>query len=162
MRGRTAEYPEMERQLFLEFEEMRQAGKPVKRWSFVRRTKQILNEKNPDHEFRFVWFERFQKRYNISLGRKTHYLSRLQSGGDYQDGDIANMHQTPLSFLLDDEKTFDIKGVKEVWEQSGQSGLDKRQATVPLMVLIGFDLQSSLREKVFESLQRKKSQTTNA
>ena len=108
------------------------------------------------------WFERFQKRYNISLGRKTHYLSRLQSGGDYQDGDIANMHQTPLSFLLDDEKTYDIKGVKEVWEQSGQSGLDKRQATVPLMVLIGFDLQSSLREKVLESLQRKKSQTTNA
>ena len=61
MRGRTAEYPEMERQLFLEFEEMRQAGKPVKRWSFVRRTKQILNEKNPDHELRFVWFERLSK-----------------------------------------------------------------------------------------------------
>ena len=76
MRGRAAEYPEMEHQLFLEFEEMRQAGKPVKRWSLVRRTKQILNEKNPDHKIRFSndWFERFRKRYNISLGRKTHSL----------------------------------------------------------------------------------------
>ena len=49
MRGRTAEHPEMEVQLFHEFKEMGQAGKPVKRWCFVRRAKQILNEKNPDH-----------------------------------------------------------------------------------------------------------------
>ena len=44
------------------------------------------------------------------------------------------MDQTPLPFVLNDEKTYDKKGVKEVWAQSGQSGLDKRQATVQLTV----------------------------
>ena len=44
------------------------------------------------------------------------------------------MDQTPLPFVLDDGKTYDKKGVKEVWVQSGQAGLDKRQATVQLAV----------------------------
>jgi hypothetical protein len=153
-RGRHAAHPEMELQLFNEFTEMRRDGKPAKRWWFVRRAKQILDEKNSDNDFQFSnhWFERFQKRYGIALRRKTHcsqkapselepaikkfhsYLSRLRSSGDYEDGDIANMDQTPLPFILDDGKTYDIKGVKEVWAQSGQSGLDKRQATVQLTV----------------------------
>ena len=51
---------------------MRHQGKPVKRWWFVRRGKQILDKLEPDHNFFFSnhWFERFQKRYNISLRRK--------------------------------------------------------------------------------------------
>ena len=145
-----------------------------------------MNEKNPNHEFRFSnhWLQRFQNRYSISLRRKTHcsqkapsdlepvikkfhsYLSRLQSSGDYQDGDIANIDQKSLPFILDDGKTYDIKGVKEVWAQSGQSGLDKRQATVQLTVFADgvdrFDLQSSSGEKAFESLQRRKCQRINA
>ena len=58
MRGQTAGHPEMEGQFFYEFKEMRQAGKPVSRWWFVIRAEQILNEKNPDHEFQFSnhWF----------------------------------------------------------------------------------------------------------
>ena len=45
VQGQTAEQPEMEGQLFHEW--------------FAMRAKQILNEKNPDHEFRFSshWFE---------------------------------------------------------------------------------------------------------
>ena len=39
---------------------MRHQGKPVKRWWFVRRGKQILDELKLDHNF------------NISLRRKTH------------------------------------------------------------------------------------------
>ena len=62
------------------------------------------------------------------------YLSRLRSNSDYQDGDIANMDQTPLPFVLDDGKTYGIKGVKEVWAHSGHYGLDKRQVTVQLTV----------------------------
>ena len=57
------------------------------------------------------------------------YLPRLRSNSDYQDGD-----QTPLSFVLDDGKTYGIKGVKEIWVQSGHYGLDKRQVTVQLTV----------------------------
>ena len=44
------------------------------------------------------------------------------------------MDQTPLPFVLNDEKTYYKKGVKEVWVQSGQSGLGKRQVTVQLTV----------------------------
>ena len=53
---------------------MRYQGKPVNRWWFVRRRKQIIDELEPDHNFLFWnhWFERFQNRYNISLRRKTH------------------------------------------------------------------------------------------
>ena len=54
--------------------------------------------------------------------------------GDYQDSDIANMGQTPLTFVLDDRRTYYIEDMKEVWAQSGQSGLNKRQATVLLTV----------------------------
>ena len=90
----------------------------------------------------------------------------MQSSGDYQDGDIANIDQKSLPFILDDGKTYDIKGVKEVWAQSGQSGLDKRQATVQLTVFADgvdrLDLQSSSGEKAFESLQRRKCQRINA
>ena len=40
---------------------MRHRGKPVKRWWFVGRGKQILDELEPDHHFLFSnhWFERF-------------------------------------------------------------------------------------------------------
>ena len=81
LRRRTAEHPEIEDQLFHEFKEMRQVGKPVKRYWFVRRAKQILNEKNPDHEFRFSshWSEQFQNRYNISLRNKTHCSQKAPS-----------------------------------------------------------------------------------
>ena len=44
------------------------------------------------------------------------------------------MDQTPLPFVLEDGKTYDKEGVKEVWTQSGQSSLDKRRATVQLKV----------------------------
>ena len=44
------------------------------------------------------------------------------------------MDQTPLPFVLDDNKTYDKVGAKEVWIASGQSGLEKRQCTVQLTV----------------------------
>ena len=62
------------------------------------------------------------------------FLLRLRNTGNFKASDLANMDQTPLPFVLDDGKTYDKKGVKEVWVQSGQSGLDKRQANVQLTV----------------------------
>ena len=43
--------------------------------------------------------------------------------------------QTPLPFVLDNWKAYDKKDAKKVWAQSGQSGLDKRQATAQLTVI---------------------------
>ena len=54
----------------------------------------------------------------------------MRNTGNFEASDLANMDQTLLPFVLDDGKTYDKKGVKEGWVQSGQSGLDKRQATV--------------------------------
>lgn len=39
-------------------------------------------------------------------------LSQLWSCEDYQDGDFVNMDLTPLPFLLDDGKTYEIKDMK--------------------------------------------------
>ena len=45
--------------------------------------------------------------------------------------DIANMDQTPLPFVLNDGRTYDAVGSKEMWVRSG---LDKRQFTVQLTI----------------------------
>ena len=57
-------------------------------------------------------------------------MLRLRNTGNFKASDLANMDQAPLPFVLDDRKTYDKKGVKEAWTQSGQSRLDKRQAIV--------------------------------
>ena len=44
------------------------------------------------------------------------------------------MDQTPLPFVPDDSRTYDTVGAKEIWVRSGQSGLEKRQCTVQLIV----------------------------
>ena len=149
-RGRQAAHAYMEEELYNECIAMRHQVKPVKRWWFVRRGKQILDELEPDHNFLFLnhWFERFQNQYNISLRRKTHCshkpptalepaikkfhfsLLRLINTGNFKASDLANMDQTPLPFMSGDGKAYDKRGFKEVWGHSGQSGLDKRQATV--------------------------------
>ena len=61
-------------------------------------------------------------------------LLRLRNTGNFNACDLANIDQTLSPFVLDDGKTYDKKGIKEVWVQSGQSNLDKRQATVQLIV----------------------------
>ena len=61
-------------------------------------------------------------------------LLRIRRRGVYQTKDIANMDQTPLPFVLDDEKTYADKGSSEVWCVSGSSGLAKRQCNVQLTI----------------------------
>ena len=71
----------------------------------------VLDELKPDHNFLFLnhWFERFQNRYNISLGRKTYCSQktpaalepaikkfhssplRLRNTGNFKASDFANM-----------------------------------------------------------------------
>ena len=55
----------MEEKLDNEGIAMRHQGKPVKRWWFVRRGRQTLDELEPDHNFLLLnlWFERFQNRH---------------------------------------------------------------------------------------------------
>ena len=48
--------------------------------------------------------------------------------------DIANMDQTPLPFILDDEKTYTDTNDKDVICKTGLSGLDKRQCTLQITI----------------------------
>ena len=154
--GRASLYPDAEKLLYDEFLSLRKEGKAVKRWWFNNKMKLLVAEKypRPQQEFKHPdqWFQRFCKRFKISLRRKTHRaqvepdqleeeitrfhksLLRVRESGVYQDADIANMDQTPLPFVLDDGKTYNTTGAKDVSCISGPSGLDKRQCTVQLTV----------------------------
>ena len=47
---------------------------------------------------------------------------------------IANMDQTPLPFVVDDGRTYNQTGSKEILCASGSSGLEKRQCSVQLTI----------------------------
>ena len=52
----------------------------------------------------------------------------------FSAADLANMDQIPLPFVLDDGKTYNETGAKEVWCACAASGLEERQCTVQLTV----------------------------
>lgn len=53
MQGRTAENPKTDGQIFSQVERNKTGWKASQKWWFLRRAKQILNQKNPGHESRF-------------------------------------------------------------------------------------------------------------
>lgn len=48
-----------------------------------------------------------------------------------------NIDQVPLPFVIDQDKTYDITGTKQVWVSQPSTGLDKRQATLQLCIQAG-------------------------
>ena len=44
------------------------------------------------------------------------------------------MDRTTLPIVLDDNKTYDMKGAEELWIASDQSGLEKPQCAIQLTV----------------------------
>ena len=59
---------------------------------------------------------------------------KVRGEGVYQMSDIDNMDQTPLSFILDDGKTYTDTNDKDVICKTRPSGLDKRQYTLQITV----------------------------
>lgn len=45
-----------------------------------------------------------------------------------------NVDQVPLPFVIDQDKTYEVKGNEQVWVSQPSSGLDKRQATLQLCI----------------------------
>ena len=150
----AAKFPDMEEHLYTEFLKLKKEGRNIKKWWFVTTGREFLKNCHPDAKLLFSdkWFRGFCNRKRISLRRKTNTsqktpdqfvnaitkfhqkLLRERTRGKFQLKDIANMDQTPLPFLLDYTRTYDIVGAKEIWVRSGHSGLDKRQCTVQLTV----------------------------
>ena len=131
--GRKAIYPKVESELYKVFLDMRKSGRKCKRWWFLSQAKRLIADNYPDvNEFKFSesWF---RKRYRISLRKKTHTsqkspndaaivvktfhqtLRRARKAGTYKLNDIANMGQTPLSFIMGDNKTYEITNSSDVW-----------------------------------------------
>ena len=149
-RGYHSKYPLMEDNLHSEFLQLRQDGRKVKR-----RAKQLMADLYPDvKDFKHSdqWFKGFRTRKNVTLCKRTHAarhappslrgalskfhgkLFRVRRCGKFELSDITNMAQTPLPFVLDDAKTYNEKGEKEIRCATAASGLDKRQCTVQLTI----------------------------
>ena len=142
---------------FPEFLKLKKEGRSIRKWWFVTTGREFLKNCHPDAKFLFsdTWFRGFCNRKRISLRQKTNasqktpdqFVSAITKShqkflhericGKFQLKDIANMDQTPLPLALDDNRTYDTVGAKEIWVRRGQSGLDKRQCTVQLTVFGG-------------------------
>ena len=61
-------------------------------------------------------------------------LLRERWRGTFSLADIANMDQALLPFVMDDGKTYNQTGSKEILCASGSSGLEKRQCTIQLTI----------------------------
>ena len=99
--GRTAFYLLAETKLKNEFLEKRKKGMSVKLWWLWACVKQLIKD--------------------LYLFTSIYYSRDI-----YQNKDIANKDQTPLPFILDDNKTYAEKGLKDV-AKTGAAGLDKHQ-----------------------------------
>ena len=64
-------------------------------------------------------------------------LLRERGRRTFSLADIANMDQTPLPFVIDDGKTYNQTGSKEICCASGSSGPENRQCTVQLTIFAG-------------------------
>ena len=159
--NRKPNHPQMEKQLYESYKELRKKGLKVKRWWFRLKAKAILKELEPEATFKFSddWFTRFKRRHKISLRRATNTCqkepddkrstiqhfhrsirekakagSSVGSLGKWTHRQVANVDQTPLPFTFSQGSTYADKGDKTIWVVGGASGLDKRQCTAQLTV----------------------------
>ena len=122
-----------EEQLHPEFRELRRRGVQVKSWWFLSKAKQILAENDSGFKFSKGWFNRFKRRYKISLRRPTNTAQKQphekeeaigklhqeirqaqhpsDSDGPEEDrfklSQIATVDQTPLTFAFNQGPTYE-------------------------------------------------------
>jgi transposase-like protein len=164
--GRKAFWPDMEEELYLQYQKLRSDGLKVKGWWFEAKSKELMKDMHPGEEFKFSdgWFTAFKKRKRISYRSTTNMSQKtpndyestirefhktirsLASKGEkkgplgcYELKDIANMDQTPLPFTFNKGKGYDNTGTSTVWHRGAASGLEKRQCTVQLTVFADGD-----------------------
>ena len=123
-------------------------GQNIKRWGFCQKqsescwkniklwlilTIQIVGLLGFVGETNYHFVERFTflKRLHHNLNLQPRNFMR----SCHENGNAGHLHcttlqknQKPLSFVLDDGRTYDAKGSEEVWFSSNKSGLDKWQS----------------------------------
>ena len=125
--GRNAAYPDMEKELYSEFQDLRSKGVKVKEWWFRNRCKQIMEKLHPDvTDFKMSnrWFDRFKARYNISLRRPTH---AAQKHSENLRTSIQQFHRYIRQAAITNDKQLAGKqtGVVGPWELSDIANMDQ-------------------------------------
>ena len=132
-------FPILEKEMYKRFIYTSKEGKWIKRWWFNTQAKRIISETYPEHVETFKIsarrFTGFRWSNKILLRRKTHVsqksleqfcksISQLHSKilreikrrwNTYTSTGLADMVQTPLLFVLVDNKTYDKRSAEEVW-----------------------------------------------
>ena len=80
-----------------------------------------------------VQFHRDLREDVKSRRRRLHSTQEVKYGR-WTPKNRYNIDQVPLPFVVDQEKTYDVTGNKQVWVSQPSSGLDKRQATLQLCI----------------------------
>ena len=131
-------FPIIEKELYKRFIDTGQEGKWIKRSGFNTQAKRIMSETYPEHVETFKMstrrFAGFCRSNKILLRRKTLFHKKLsnnfvsqypnftqkhwererkRSWDTYASRGLADMVQTPLPFVLVDNKTYDKKGAEE-------------------------------------------------
>jgi hypothetical protein len=73
-------------------------------------------------------------RQALKTTRRRNKTSIHPKYGRWLPNNRYNIDQVPLPFVVDQEKTYDTLGSKQVWVAQPSSGLDKRQATLQLCI----------------------------
>lgn len=80
--------------------------------------------------------ERFHRNLRTSL-KTTRRRNNAKLDGKYRrwlPQNRYNVDQVPLPFVIDQDKTYEMKGSEQLWISQPSSGLDKRQATLQLCI----------------------------
>ena len=152
VRGRKAQYPLLEEELFLTNLQVTKSWEQyIKMVCFYQKQRKSC-WKNTHLWLIFNYLMRFVGETNYHFIERLMFLRRLrhslnlQSGiftwSCYEKGNMGHLHCSTFPiwirhscrFVLDDGRTYDAKGSEEVWFSSGKSGLDKRQITIQLTV----------------------------
>ena len=163
-------YPRATKLLVAEFKLRRAQGSKIsKLWmrSKMKKKIEMCYGKEAADKFKASdnWFQRFKRRNNISLRRRTNKKQhsahaarekilefhrnlrkavkskRRRSNavpdrkyGQWMPKQRFNVDQVPLPFVVEQDRTYDFSGSKQIWVSQPGSGLDKRQATLQLCI----------------------------
>ena len=101
--------------------------------SLRRRTNKKKNAANDGRETIQRFHRDLRKAVQSKRRRDTSFVAD-QTYGRWLPKNRLNVDQVPLPFVVEQDKTYEFEGNKQVWISQPGSGLDKRQATLQLCI----------------------------
>lgn len=147
---RKGRFPDIDASVLTFFTELRNKGLPVSRKAMMLKAKQIANNNEISFKASRGWCEKFMKRENLSIRRRTtvcqkmpedyaeqiaeyqSYVKALHKTNKYEVSQIGNADETPIFFDMPRNYTVNVKGEKQVIIKT--TGNEKKRITVMLCV----------------------------